>query len=66
VRPDGAREPGLTDVRTLPAALQAIARRDGFSWSWSTATVRTNLRGKKRDALLAWMRGERPSPRVDA
>lgn len=61
-RADGSREPQPTDVRALPQVLAQLAERDGFRWNWSEPLVRTNLRGKKREQFLAWLRGERPSP----
>ena len=53
-------QPPPEDFTQLPAWLARTA-----TWSWDTARVRTNLRGKHRAAMLAWLKGDRPSPAPD-
>jgi hypothetical protein len=60
--PVGERDLGSTDVLAFPAALAAYASRAKVSWKWGEARVRTSLRGKKRELMLAWLKGERTPP----
>jgi hypothetical protein len=43
--------------------LASVTRREKIAWVWDEASVRTNLRGKYRDAMVEWLRGLRESPR---
>jgi hypothetical protein len=40
----------------------AVTRRERIEWNWAAVRIRTNLRGKHRDAMVEWLRGERASP----
>ncbi len=40
----------------LPTWLSRLARDRGFAWDFQQAGMRTGLRGKKRDAVLGWLR----------
>jgi hypothetical protein len=40
----------------------SVTKRERITWHWDTVRIRTNLRGKHRDAMVEWLRGDRPSP----
>lgn len=48
---------GPCEARDLPAWLARLAQQRGIDWDFAEASVRTGLRGKKRDAVLRWLRG---------
>jgi hypothetical protein len=37
-------------------------RREKIEWAWAEARVKTNLRGKYREAMVEWVRGLRDKP----
>ena len=48
---------GPCEARELPGWLARVAGMRGIEWDFVGASVRTGLRGKKRDAVLRWLRG---------
>lgn len=50
------------DFTEAPAWLAKVTKSERVTWDWERAIVRSNLRGKYRDAMLAWVRGLRPTP----
>lgn len=42
--------------------LAKVTRSQKITWAWDEARVKTNLRGKYRDAMVEWLRGLRESP----
>lgn len=48
---------GPCEARDLPGWLARVAGMHGIDWDFAGASVRTGLRGKKRDAVLRWLRG---------
>lgn len=52
-------ELGRCEGPGLPAWLARAEKTLDIKWSWDGMPIRTGLRGKKRDALLAWLRSGR-------
>ncbi|MFT3839969.1 MAG: hypothetical protein QM723_23480 [Myxococcaceae bacterium] len=50
------------DVRELASWFQEHSRKNRLSYDWEAASPTCSLRGKERDALLGWLRGERAKP----
>jgi hypothetical protein len=50
------------DVRELAAWLTAFTRKHRLSFDWEAADPTCSLRGREREALLSWLRGERETP----
>jgi hypothetical protein len=50
---------GRPELADLPAYLARAAEKLGVTWSWDEANIMSSLRGKKRDAVLRWLRGPR-------
>lgn len=50
------------DFLQVRAWLTRVTKREAVTWEWDRAVVRSNLRGKYRDAMLDWVRGLRPKP----
>ncbi|MFZ5441420.1 MAG: hypothetical protein ACOZQL_15535 [Myxococcota bacterium] len=50
------------DFTETPAWLAKVTKAERITWDWERAIVRSNLRGRHRDAMLDWLRGRRPSP----
>ncbi|MFO0595400.1 MAG: hypothetical protein U0228_08850 [Myxococcaceae bacterium] len=42
--------------------LATVTRKEKVAWNWDAVRLRTNLRGKHRDAMVAWLRGQRETP----
>jgi hypothetical protein len=58
IRPDalGLGRPELAD---LPAYFASAAKKLFVNWSWDEASISSSLRGKKREAVLQWLRKPR-------
>jgi hypothetical protein len=54
------------DFTKVRAWLAKVTKLERVMWEWEDAIVRSNLRGKYRDAMLAWLRSERRGPTPDA
>ena len=53
------------DFTQLGPWLGRVTKSEHITWDWEGARLVTNLRGKHRDAIVEWLKGERPSPRPD-
>jgi hypothetical protein len=53
---------GRCEPDDLPAWLARAATSLDITWGFDEMGIRTNLRGKKRDRLLGWLRGEPDQP----
>lgn len=47
------------DFTRVAAWLAAVTKAQRISWDWEGARLTTNVRGKQREAMLAWLKGER-------
>lgn len=50
------------DLVPLPMWLAQQAKKHAITWDWEGARVRSNLRGRQRETMLAWLRGDRVTP----
>ena len=50
------------DFLKVRAWLARVTKAEQVTWDWDEVEVKSNLRGKYRDAMVAWLRGERKSP----
>ena len=50
------------DFTQLGAWLPRVTKAERITWNWDDAQLVTNLRGKHREAMLAWLKGELPLP----
>ncbi|MDP1823623.1 MAG: hypothetical protein Q8L48_10285 [Archangium sp.] len=50
------------DFTQVAAWLTRVTKTGHLTWDWAGAKLVTNLRGKHRDAMVAWLKGERSSP----
>lgn len=50
------------DFTQIAAWLAKITKADRITWNWAEARLTTNLRGKHRDAMIAWLKGDAKSP----
>ena len=46
----------VKDVRQLATWLQGLVRSRRAKWNWAATRIRTNLRGRERAAVLAWLK----------
>ena len=53
------------DLTQLAAWLARATKAEPITWAWGSAKLATNLRGKHRDAIMAWLKGERAVPAPD-
>jgi hypothetical protein len=49
------------DFTQTAAWLAKITKSERITWNWDEAKLTTNLRGKHRDAIMAWLKGEQES-----
>jgi hypothetical protein len=50
---------GRCALDELPAYFARAAERLAIEWSWDEAGLQSSLRGRKRAAVLSWLRGSR-------
>ena len=50
------------DFTQLGPWLTRVTKSERITWDWNAARLVTNLRGKHREAMLAWLKGEASSP----
>ena len=61
----GLESPPPRDFLKVRAWLTEVTRKEKVTWAWDEADLKTNLRGKYRTAMVAWLRSERESPLPD-
>lgn len=49
------------DFTQTAAWLTKVTKAERITWNWDEAKLTTNLRGKHRDAIIAWLKGEQAS-----
>ncbi|MFT3712717.1 MAG: hypothetical protein QM817_34130 [Archangium sp.] len=58
----GVEEKPPRDFFKVREWLSNVTKKERITWNWDTMRVRTNLRGKHRDAMVEWLRSLRASP----
>ncbi len=58
----GLDSPPPKDFLLVRDWLAKTTRREKIEWAWAEARVKTNLRGKYREAMVEWVRGLRDKP----
>lgn len=59
----GLDDPPPKDFLLVRDWLAKTTKREKVEWLWGEARVKTNLRGKHREAMVQWLRGLRDAPK---